>query len=92
MAWNLFVAYDLMQPGQNYEAVRQRIRSLGLWHQVQLSLFYVHSVRSPQDAYAHVAQAMDANDRLIVIDANGAVVGRGENATVGAINAIWSLP
>ena len=39
MAYNLFIAYDLMQPGQNYEAVRDRIKSLGQWHQFQLSLF-----------------------------------------------------
>ena len=33
MVYNLFIAYDLMRPGQNYEAVRDRIKSLGQWHQ-----------------------------------------------------------
>ena len=45
MACNLFIAYDLLQPGQNYEAVRDRIKSLGQWPQFQLSLFYVHTSR-----------------------------------------------
>ena len=33
MAFNLFIAYDLMNPGQNYDAVRDRIQSLGQWYQ-----------------------------------------------------------
>lgn len=36
MPYNLFIAYDLIPPGQNYEAVRQRIRELGQWHQFQV--------------------------------------------------------
>ncbi len=43
MASNLFIAYDLMKPGQNYDAVRDAIRNLGPWYQFQYSLFYVHT-------------------------------------------------
>jgi hypothetical protein len=57
--FNLFIAYDLLAPGQNYDGVRDRIKELGIWHQFQLSLFYVSTASSPQQAYAHVAQAMD---------------------------------
>lgn len=52
MATNLFVAYDLCEPGQNYDAVRERIKSLGQWHQFQYSLFYVSTERSAADAFA----------------------------------------
>ena len=48
MSYNFFIAYDLLQPGQNYEAVRDRIKSLGQWHQFQLSLFYVQTSGSTQ--------------------------------------------
>lgn len=75
MASNLFIAYDLMQPGQNYDAVRDKIRSLGKWYQFQYSLFYVHTDLSAAEAYAAVAAVTDGNDRLAVIDAKGGIVG-----------------
>ena len=92
MAYNLFIAYDLMQPGQNYEAVRTKIKSLGQWHQFQLSLFYVHTGYSPQEAYARVVAVMDTNDRLAVIDASGGIVSTWERPPIDAINAIWFQP
>jgi hypothetical protein len=93
MAYNLFVAYDLSQPGQNYDAVRDRIKELGLWHQFQLSLFYVNTTASPEEAYAHVRRAMDVNDRLAVINAAdwlGAIVSDWDHPPIDAINAIWA--
>ena len=92
MTYNLFIAYDLMQPGQNYEAVRNQIKDLGQWHQFQLSLFYVHTIHSPQDAYALVVSVMDGNDRLAVIDASGGIVSTWERPPIDAINAIWFHP
>ena len=32
---NLFIAYDLMSFGKNYEGVRDAIKSLGSWYQFQ---------------------------------------------------------
>ncbi len=95
MAYNLFIAYDLMKPGQNYEGVRDRIKSLGLSYQFQLSLFYVNTSYTPQDAYAYVMAAMDTNDRLAVINAAsdlGAVVTTWDKPSIDAINAIWITP
>lgn len=89
--YNLFVAYDLDAPGQKYDAVRDRIRSLGQWWQVQYSLFYVSTDLAPDAAYAHVAQAMDANDRLAVINAFGAVVSDWDSPPLDAVNEIWRL-
>jgi hypothetical protein len=90
--FNLFIACDLIAPGQNYDGVRDRIKELGQWHQFQLSLFYVSSARSPQQAYAHVAQAMDVGDRLAVIDAKQGVVSNWDHPPIDAINAIWIAP
>ena len=72
MAYNLFIAYDLNNPGQNYEPVRSRIKALGAWHQFQFSLFYVSTELSPAEAFSFVGEAMDGNDRLAVINASGA--------------------
>lgn len=95
MSYNLFIAYDLMQPGQNYDAVRDRIKELGQWHQFQLSLFYVHTGSSPDEAYAHVSKACDRNDRLAVINCDralGAILSNWDHPPIDAINAIWSTP
>ena len=89
MATNLFIAYDLMSPGQNYDAVRNAIQSLGQWHQFQFSLFYVNTEYSASSAYAHVFAALDSNDRLAVIEANSAIVTNWDRPPIDAINAIW---
>ncbi len=90
--FNLFIAYDLISPGQNYDAVRDRIKSLGAWHQFQFSLFYVSTSADPQQAYSHIAAVLDSNDRLAVINAQSGVVSAWDKPPIDAINAIWSLP
>ena len=95
MAYNLFIAYDLMQPGQNYDQVKQRISELGDHYQFQYSLFYVHSQLAPEAAWRHVAQALDANDRLAVINAASiphSFVSNWDNPPIDAINSIWFKP
>lgn len=95
MAYNLFIAYDLMAPGQNYDAVRERIRSLGPNWQFQYSLFYVHTQLGPAEAYMHVYAALDANDRLAVINAAhdlGAITTNWDHPPIDEINAIWAKP
>jgi hypothetical protein len=95
MAYNLFIAYDLMSPGQNYDAVRAAIGSLGEHWQFQFSLFYVHTQYSPAEAFAIVAHVMDGNDRLAVINAGtfvGAIVTNWDHPPLDAINAIWLAP
>ena len=90
MAFNLFIAYDLREPGQNYDAVQDQIKALGRWHQFQYSLFYVHSQHSPIEAYARVAAVMDGNDRLAVINAESGMVSNWDNPPIDAINTIWT--
>lgn len=92
MASNLFIAYDLMRPGQNYDNVRKRIDELGPNYQFQLSLFYVSTNRTPEQAYALVAQALDTNDRLAVIEASGAIVSNWDRPPIAEINGLWFKP
>lgn len=90
MAFNLFVAYDLINPGQNYDAVQDRIKDLGPWYKVQYSLYYVNTVYTPQQAHALVWEAMDPNDRLLVGHTYGAVVSHDiPPSDVAAINKVW---
>ena len=69
MANNLFISYDLYNPGQNYEKVAQAIKALGNWAKVQKSFWYVNSVLSASQASQKIWAAMDQNDSLIVVDA-----------------------
>lgn len=70
---NLFVSYDLMAPGQHSSQVEAAIKQLGDWAKVHYSahysLYYVNSPYTSEQAAAHVWASMDANDKLIVIDA-----------------------
>lgn len=90
MAYNLFIAYDLSSPGQNYDAVRDAIKGLGQWHQFQFSLFYVNTQLSPAEAFALVNATMDINDKLAVINAEGGVVSTWDHPPIDAINTIWT--
>ena len=81
-----------MEPGQSYDAVRDAIRGLGQWYQFQYSLFYVNTESTPAQAFAAVSAAMDSNDRLAVINAEGGIVTSWDRPPIGAINAIWGAP
>jgi hypothetical protein len=77
MAYNLLVTYDLDKPGQNYEGVHAKIKSLGRWFHPQLSVFYLHTALTAKEAHAAVWSVMDANDRLIVADVTFMVIAPG---------------
>lgn len=66
---NLFISYDLNSPGQSYDKVIEKIKSLGSWAKVQKSFWYVKSEYSSTQAVDIVWPMMDSNDSLIVIDA-----------------------
>ncbi len=68
MANNLFISYDLYEPGKDYGTVGSAIKQLGPWAKVQKSFWYVKSRLSAQQAAEHVRRSMDANDSLIVVD------------------------
>lgn len=87
---NLFIAYDLITPGQSYDRVIAAIKSLGTVYQFQLSLWYVNTDHDANAAFVIVNNAMDTNDRLAVINAVGGVVSSWDHPPIDAINAIWS--
>ena len=65
---NLFISYDLKNPGQNYDRVITAIKGLGSWAKVQYSLWFVSSTYTAKQAAEIVRRAQDSNDTLIVID------------------------
>ncbi|RLL64603.1 hypothetical protein D8666_22615 [Ochrobactrum soli] len=69
MANNLHISYDLMNPGQNYDAVIDAIKGLGSWAKIHKSFWYVNSTYSAAEARNIVWGVMDSNDKLYVVDA-----------------------
>src|SRR5687767_12019103 len=66
---NLFVSYDLISPGQNYDRVVEAIKTLGSWAKVHYSYWYVKSRYDASEAANIVRRAQDTNDSLMVVDA-----------------------
>lgn len=95
MAFNLFIAYDLLgadRQVEDYERVHEAIQSLGAYHAFQRSVWYVHTQHTPAEAYAIVLPAMRATDRLAVINAESGIVSNWDHPPIDAINAIWFQP
>lgn len=66
---NLHISYDLYNPGQNYEAVIERIKTLGNWAKIHKSFWFVSSSLSANQAADKVWEVMDVNDTVYVVDA-----------------------
>ena len=66
---NLFISYDLYQPGQNYETVIATIKKFGSWAKVQQSLWYINTNQSCEQVAKTIWRVMDNSDSLIIIDA-----------------------
>jgi hypothetical protein len=90
VAYNLLITYDLDKPGQDYNAVHAKIKSLGRWYHPQQSVFYLHTGLSPKEAHDAVGAVMDANDKLIVADLKGIIVAPALATDIAAINGVWN--
>ncbi|MGI6855497.1 hypothetical protein [Mesorhizobium sp. 1B3] len=88
MPTNLFLAYDLIHPGQNYHAVQTQIMHLGRWYKLQDSFYYVQTDMDMKAAHDFVRLAMDDSDKLAVIDARNAYV---SNLPVGDLVALQQV-
>ena len=74
MSFNYFVAYDLMDPDQNYPGVCSVIESLGQHSRIQMSLYYLKTNLGMAEVHDRIRLAMDPNDRLAVIWARDAMI------------------
>lgn len=67
---NMFVSYDLYSPGQNYQKICDRIKSLGNSMRVQQSYWYLSTQLSCEVVAQKIQEVMDTNDSLIVVDSS----------------------
>lgn len=90
MAYNLFIAYDLVDPGQNYSAVTDAIKSLGDHAHLQQSFFYVQSRVTMEVAHSRVRAAMDRNDRLAVVLAEDAFISNYQTRFLDLLSKVFT--
>ena len=69
MANNLLISYDLISPSQDYDAVIDRIKTLGSWAKIHKSYWYVKSDYTASEACKEIWAVMDNNDKIFVCDA-----------------------
>lgn len=70
MANNIHVSYDLYAPGQNYDSVITKIKTLGGWAKIHKSFWYLDTTLSAEQVAKAVWSVMDKNDSLYVVDAS----------------------
>lgn len=67
----LLITYDLKQPGQNYKALHERIKGLGLWWHYLESTWIALTSQSPDQAWNTIQPAFDTSDRCLILDVTG---------------------
>lgn len=67
---NLFVAFDLTDPTDNYDRLGQAIVALGIPVKISSTLWYVDSPIGAREAELVLKDACNAGDTLLVIDAS----------------------
>ena len=68
---NFFVAFDLNDPGQNFDAICSDIRALGTWTPISKTLWYVNSSFSSREAFQILIAHMGIGDQLSILDSSG---------------------
>lgn len=69
---NLLVTYDLNKSGQNYDALIEKIKTLGAWAKVQQSVWYLHTSYSTDEVLDRLSKVTDFNDSIFVANMNSA--------------------
>lgn len=78
----LMIGYDLNRAGQNYDGIIAEIKNLGTWWHYLDSTWLVETNETHVTARNRLAQYLDRNDELLVID-----VSRDEAAWQGFVPA-----
>jgi hypothetical protein len=63
------VGYDLLNPGQNYDSLIERLKKAGAT-KYQFSGWLLRTGASATQVYAYLRPTLDANDKLTVVEIN----------------------
>ena len=59
------ITYDLHAPGQNYEALAERIKSYPQWAKLMRSTWSVVTPETSEQVRDHLKAALDASDEVL---------------------------
>ena len=62
----LIVSYDLVNPGQNYEALLRRIKAYASWARLGGSAYLIYAEATPVQVRDNLSGVLDGNDKLFV--------------------------
>ena len=60
------ITYDLHAPGQNYEALAERIRQYPKWAKLMRSTWAIATSDTAEQVRDYLKPALDGNDKLLV--------------------------
>jgi len=60
------ITYDLIQPGQNYTSLIEKIRGYGTWAKIGGSSYLIITDQNPSQIRNNLRSALDPNDKLFV--------------------------
>jgi hypothetical protein len=62
----LIVSYDLVNPGQNYEALLKRLKNYPQWARLGGSAYLILTNQTPVQVRDDLAAVLDSNDKIFV--------------------------
>ncbi len=87
---NIHISYDLFVPGQNYEGLIAKIKTLGNYAKIQKSFWYVNTTLTADQVATALWSIMDKNDSLYVVDASNKNASMRNVATSNYIIEQWN--
>lgn len=66
------IEYDLRQPGRDYDALYEAIKSYGTWARITESTWFIKTEATCVQVRDKLLSVMDTNDRLFVGELSGA--------------------
>lgn len=67
----LLITYDLNQPGQKYDALYEKIKSLGPWWHYLDSTWLVSTTSTPDQACERIRSTLDNGDHVLILNITG---------------------
>lgn len=62
------ITYDLRQPGRNYSALYESIKSSALWWHYLESTWLIATNETPQQIWNRIGTHIDKNDFMLIIE------------------------
>jgi hypothetical protein len=93
MTTAVLISYDLNAPGQNYDDLIEKIKSLGAWWHYLDSTWIVKTTQSAAAVRNTLTPLLDKNDELLVVDistTSAAWWGFSERASKWLKDNVWN--